>query len=58
MTKNLPDNTGDRRLRLDPWVRKSPWKKAWQLTAVFLPGNPVGRGFWQARVHRVTKSQI
>ena len=22
----------------DPWVRKIPWKKEWQLTLVFLPG--------------------
>ena len=21
----------------DPWVRKTPWRKAWQLTPVFLP---------------------
>ena len=24
----------------DPWVRKSPWRKAWQSTPVFLPGEP------------------
>ena len=22
----------------DPWIRKIPWRKAWQLTSVFLPG--------------------
>ena len=22
----------------DPWVRKIPWRKEWQLTPVFLPG--------------------
>ena len=27
-----------RRLRFDPWVRKIPWKRAWQPTPVFLPG--------------------
>jgi len=21
-----------------PWVRKIPWRRAWQLTPVFLPG--------------------
>ena len=26
------------RLRLDPWVGKIPWKRAWQPTLVFLPG--------------------
>jgi len=27
-----------RRLGLDPWVRKIPWKRKWQPTPVFLPG--------------------
>ena len=26
-----------RRCRFDPWVRKIPWKRRWQLTPVFLP---------------------
>ena len=29
---------GHRRCRLDPWVRKIPWKRAWQPMPVFLPG--------------------
>ena len=24
--------------RLDPWVGKVPWRRAWQPTPVFLPG--------------------
>ena len=24
--------------RFDPWVRKIPWRRAWQPTPVFLPG--------------------
>ena len=24
--------------KFDPWVRKIPWRRAWQLTPVFLPG--------------------
>ena len=29
----------------DPWVGKIPWRKAWQPTAVFLPGeSPMDRG--------------
>ena len=28
----------DRRLRLHPWVGKIPWRRKWQPTAVFLPG--------------------
>ena len=27
-----------RRSRLDPWVRKIPWKRKWQSALVFLPG--------------------
>ena len=27
----------------DPWVGKIPWRKAWQLTPVFLPGEPQGQ---------------
>ena len=27
-----------KRLRFDPWVGKIPWRRAWQHTPVFLPG--------------------
>ena len=27
---------------LDPWVRKIPWRRAWQPTLVFLPGESLG----------------
>ena len=27
----------------DPWVRKSPWRSAWQPSPVFLPGEPYGQ---------------
>ena len=27
----------------DPWVGKSPWRRAWQPTPVFLPGESHGR---------------
>ena len=27
-----------RRHRFDPWVKKIPWRRKWQLTLVFLPG--------------------
>ena len=27
----------------DPWVRKIPWRRAWQATAVFLPGESHGQ---------------
>ena len=28
----------------DPWVGKSPWRRKWQLTPVFLPGEFHGQG--------------
>ena len=27
----------------DPWVRKIPWRRAWQSTPVFLPGESHGQ---------------
>ena len=32
---NPHDNAGDGR---DPWVGKMPWRRTWQPTPVFLPG--------------------
>ena len=29
---------GHKRCRFDPWVRKIPWRRAWQPIPVFLPG--------------------
>ena len=40
------------RLRFDPWVEKIPWRRVWQPTPVFLPGEShgprslVGYGPW------------
>ena len=42
--KNLPASSGDLRdVGSDPWVRKIPWKKAWQPTPVFLSGESPGQ---------------
>ena len=41
--KNLPANSGDKRGRFNGWVGKIPWRRAWQLTPVFLPGEPHGQ---------------
>ena len=42
--KNLPTNEGDvKRCRFNPWVGKIPWRKAWQPTSVFLPGESHGQ---------------
>ena len=44
-----------KRLKFDLWVRKIPWRRAWQPTLVFLPGeshgqrNPVRHGPWGHR---------
>ena len=32
-----------KRGEFDPWVRKIPWRRAWQLTPVFLPGESHGQ---------------
>ena len=29
-------------VRLDPWVRKIPWRRKWQPTPIFLPGESHG----------------
>ena len=47
-----------RRRRFDSWVGKSPWRRAWQPTPVFLPGESHGGGAWWATVHEVTESYM
>ena len=32
-----------KRHRFDPWVGKIPWRRAWQPTPVFLPGESHGQ---------------
>ena len=41
VVKNPPANAGDRR-GFGPWVWKIPWRRAWQPTPVFLPGESHG----------------
>ena len=41
---NLPANAGDvKRRRFDPWVWKIPWRRKWQPTPAFLPGESQGQ---------------
>ena len=47
----------DKRWRFDSWVGKIPWRRAWQPTLVFLPGDSIDRGVWWVTVHRVTQNQ-
>ena len=35
--------------------QEDPWRKAWQSTPVFLPGESHGQGSLVATVHRVTE---
>ena len=35
-----------KRRRFDPWVRKSPWSRAWQPAPACLPGESQDRGAW------------
>ena len=45
----------------DPWVEKSPWRRAWQPTPVFLPEefygqrNPVGYSSWGCKELNTTE---
>ena len=53
VVKNQPANAGRcKRCQFDPWVRKILWRRAWQPTLLFLPGesheqrNLVGYSPW------------
>ena len=55
--KNPPVNAGDVRHGFDPWVRNIPWRRKWQPTPVFVPGEFHGQwnyGQWST-VHRVAR---
>ena len=56
MVKNPPANSGD--MGSVPGSGRSPWRREWLSTLVFLPGNSMDRGIaWWAMVHGVSKSQ-
>ena len=38
VVRNLLVNTRHKRCRFDPWVGQIPWRRAWQPTPVFVPG--------------------
>ena len=40
-----------------PWVRKIPWRRAWQPTPVFLPGEAHGQRSLGAMVHSISKNR-
>ena len=42
--KNRSANKGDNKIRgFDPWIGKTPWRRKWQPTPVFLPGKSYGQ---------------
>ena len=44
VVKNLPAKAGDvSRCRFNPWAGKIPWRRAWQPTPLFLPGESPGQ---------------
>ena len=45
--KKLPANEGNMRHGFSLWVGKIPWRRAWQPTPVFLPGESHG---WKSLV--------
>ena len=47
-----------RRYGFGPWVRKIPWRRKWQPTPVFMPGEFHGQRIlaWWAIVHGVAES--
>ena len=43
VVNNMLANAGNMRCRFNPWVKKIPWRRAWQPTPVFLPGESHGQ---------------
>ena len=56
VVKNPLASAGDRRPGFDPCVRKVLWRRAWQPTPVFLPGESRGQRSLAATVHTVEKT--
>ena len=46
------------RCEYHPWVGEIPWRREWQPTLVFLPGDPMDRGAWRTTVHRVGHKEV
>ena len=47
-----------RRCRFGVRMGKIPWRRVWQPTPVFLPGNPMARGAWWATVQYHKRSYM
>ena len=56
MVKEFPSQC--RRHRFDPWVGKIPWRRKWQPTPVFLPGELHGQRSLASHIlHGIVKNQ-
>ena len=59
--QTVKDPPACRRPRFDPWVGEIPWRRAWQPTTVFLPGEShgqrslVGRSPWGRKESDMTE---
>ena len=51
-------NAGDVRDGFSPGLGKTPWRRAWQLTPVFLPGQSHGQRSLAGTVHGVAESHM
>ena len=43
LVKYPPANAADKRHAFNPWIRKIPWRRKWQPTPVFSPGESYGQ---------------
>ena len=57
MVKSPHASPGDIRNSVRSLCWENAWRRAWQPTPVFLPGESHNRGAWQATVHGITLSQ-
>ena len=56
MVKNLPANAGDTRdMGSIPGLVRSPWRRKWQPTPVFLPGEFHGQSPWGLKESETTE---
>ena len=53
VANNPPANEGNMRHGFDPWMGKIPWRRAWQPTPVFLPGEEYWSILATDRLHRI-----
>ena len=56
VVKSWPANAGDMRRGFDPWVGKIPWRRAWQPTPAFLPGESYGQRSLASYIHGIAES--